>query len=89
MRLANMPKLKQESLAIWDGMNLNKFLTKTGFQTLISISLWDKNQLKWEWFSKKPLKINWFLQDKNLIFLKKFGLRVKIRWEQLKNLKWK
>jgi len=26
MRLANMPKSKQESLAIWDGMNLNKFL---------------------------------------------------------------
>ena len=34
MRLVNMPKLKQESLAIWVGMNLNKFLTKTDFQTL-------------------------------------------------------
>ena len=32
MRLANIPKLKQESRAIWDGMNHNKFLTKTDFQ---------------------------------------------------------
>lgn len=39
MRLANTPKLKQESLAIWDGMNLNKFSTKIDFQVLTLISL--------------------------------------------------